>query len=147
MFAFALPLAVGCAAPPADPHDPEQGLGPGHIVIWIGHTDAPHKETLIQVNGEPETAWSEVPADSAARAIYLFVKCADHTPIDGGDFTEVRRVSGRDGDAEKLLLERVREKDEGHRLIRVQLFKSANLWVPEVILVCQGGPPTARKDF
>ena len=144
--AASLLLVAGCASL-ENPGDLADELGPGHLLIRIGHTDSPQDELIVGVDGTEEHMWSESPQESAAMAVCLFVKCAYESPVQPEDFIEIRRFRPRDGSANRVILERRRDHDVHARMFRVQLSDRGGVWVPEMILVCHGSLSERADDY
>jgi len=107
----------------------------GHLVIRIGHQGAPGQEEVEWQDGMKEPLWAKSPSESAARALHLFVKCADQGPLDAEDFREIRRIPGS---PERVIVERDRRRDVHDRMFRVRLYEDQGRWIPEAIFICQG---------
>lgn len=144
LLAGILSVVAGCAADSVVlAHDPEAPPGPCDILIRLGHGRSPDKDRLVQMDGSAQPAWSTSPEESSVTALDLYVKGADRRMLRSDDFKEVRRF--RAGNTEKIVLERDRVKDFASRMIRVQLFRHGDIWIPEVILICQETLPQQRK--
>lgn len=135
-----LGILGGCVGPEPEETRERVGLGAGHLVIQIGRSASPQDDRVLRADGVEEPLWSTQAAVSAATALVMFVKDVDPEALDESDFVEIHPTRDGQPATELVVLERPREKDASFRLFQVQLFRHGDLWVPEVIVICQGDP-------
>lgn len=135
----------GCLFPATgDPFAEE--LAQGHTVIHIGHVGSGGEEEVTWEDGTTERIWSEKPDESAARALFLYVRCADQAPVSPDDFVDVSQ-SPEDREAlGKAVLERSPAKDAHGRAVRVFLSFRDGRWIADSLVICPCPPKEQENE-
>lgn len=139
----------GCVLPkPLDPFASE--LAQGHVVIHIGHVGSGSEEEVTWQDGTTERVWSDKPDESAARAVFLYVRCADQAPASPDDFVEVSRAPEDREAGGKAVLELSPAKEAHGRAVRVFLSLRNGRWIADSLVICPSPPKEEedeKKDF